>query len=219
LQITTTFRHMDASQAVKQYAEERLSRIKKYFYRDPISAHATFAVERDRTHMAEFLVTLANGGLIQARETSADMYSSIDLAWARIERQVRKLKDRVRDHKAGKAPRRGDALEVEAVERSAKGERGGRGKGKVARGAREKAPRPAAPAAPALRLVREETFRLRVMRAEDAVAEMNLLEAAFFVFTDVDSRAVSVVYRRKDGDYGLIATGARGGSATGPVAA
>jgi putative sigma-54 modulation protein len=68
---------------------------------------------------------------------------------------------------------------------------------------------PAAPLAPAIKVVREQTFTLRQMRVEDAVMQMNLLENDFFVFTDVDSHGVSVVYRRKDGNYGLIETGGR----------
>src|SRR4029453_7601285 len=70
----------------------------------PIAAHATFAVERNHNHMAEFQITLPNGIVIQARETTEDMYSSIDLAGARIERQVRKWKDKIRDHKPHGGP-------------------------------------------------------------------------------------------------------------------
>src|SRR5687767_15868312 len=99
MQLATTFRHMDASSAVKAYAVERLSKIRKYFHGDPIGAHATFSVERNHNHTAEFQITLPNGIVIQARETTEDMYSSIDLAGARIERQVRKWKDKIRDHK------------------------------------------------------------------------------------------------------------------------
>src|SRR5512147_2234911 len=99
MQLSTTFRHMEASPAVKDYAEERLERIKKYFSRDPIAAHGTFSVERNHNHTAEFALTLPNGIVIQARETTEDMYSSVDLAVARIERQVRKWKEKIRDHK------------------------------------------------------------------------------------------------------------------------
>ena len=64
-------------------------------------------------------------------------------------------------------------------------------------------------AAPALNVIKEQTFTVRSMRVDDAVMQMNLLENEFFVFLDVDTEAVSVVYRRKDGNYGLIETGAR----------
>jgi len=220
MQLATTFRHMEASAAVKAYAEERLHKLRKYFKGDPIAAHAIFAVERNHNHVAEFQITLPNGIQIQARETTEDMYSSIDLAGARIERQVRKWKDKIRDHKPHGGPSfsirqrviSGQALEPRPAARGAK-----LAAKKIAARARDKAParpgrpRPGvtAPVAPALKVVKEERFTVRGLRVDDAVMQMNLLEREFFVFLDVDTKAVSVVYRRKDGDYGLIETGAR----------
>src|SRR5215831_2488924 len=104
MQLSTTFRHMDASQAVRDYAEEKLDKIRKYFQKDPIAAHAVFAVERGFHHVADINITLPNGILINAKETTEDMYSSIDLATARIERQVRKWKEKIRDHKPHGGP-------------------------------------------------------------------------------------------------------------------
>ena len=104
MQLSTTFRHMDASQAVRDYAEEKLDKIRKYFQKDPIAAHAVFAVERGFHHVADINITLPNGIVINAKETTEDMYSSIDLATARIERQVRKWKDKIRDHKPHGGP-------------------------------------------------------------------------------------------------------------------
>ena len=90
MQLSTTFRHMDASQAVRDYAEEKLDKIRKYFQKDPIAAHAVFAVERGFHHVADINITLPNGIVINAKETTEDMYSSIDLVMAKIERQVRR---------------------------------------------------------------------------------------------------------------------------------
>ena len=230
MQLLTTFRHMDVSQAVKSYAEERLDKIKKYFHGEPIAAHATFAVERPHSHMAEFQITLPNGIVIQARETTEDMYSSIDLAGARIERQVRKWKDKIRSHKPHGGPGqsvRGRVIAAEELEprpgeagKAAKA--GAKGVGKTAaskttsKGGAKPSNKPAkdragvvSPPAPAIKVVREQTFTARPMRVDDAVMQLSLLESEFFVFLDVDTKAVSVVYRRKDGNYGLIETGGR----------
>ena len=98
MQLSTTFRHMEASQAVREYAEDRLDKLRKYFSRQPLAAHAVFSVERNHNHTAEFSLTLPSGLGVQARETTEDMYSSIDLAVARIERQVRKWKDKIRKY-------------------------------------------------------------------------------------------------------------------------
>ena len=224
MQLATTFRHMEASQAVATYAEERLDKIRKYFQRDPIAAHATFSVERNHNHMAEFQITLPNGIVIQARETTEDMYSSIDLAGARIERQVRKWKDKIRDHKPHGGPGfsvRERVIEAGTLEPRPGGRAGAAGRVSGDSGPPGGAPEgpgrgrraPAAPVtppkAPAIKVVKEQTFTVRPMRVDDAVMQMNLLESEFFVFLDVDTKAVSVVYRRKDGNYGLIETGAQ----------
>jgi putative sigma-54 modulation protein len=223
MQLATTFRHMEASQAVRTYAEERLDKIRRYFRRDPIAAHATFSVERNHNHTAEFQITLPNGIVIQARETTEDMYSSIDLAGARIERQVRKWKDKIRDHKPHGGPGfsvRQRVIEAGTLEPRPGGRAGDRGasRGILARpGSRRKGrgeapstrPPVTPPKAPAIKVVKEQTFTVRPTRVDDAVMQMNLLETEFFVFLDVDTKAVSVVYRRKDGNYGLIDTGAQ----------
>src|SRR3954462_7300429 len=99
MQLSTTFRHMDASQAVREYAGDKLDKIRRYFQKEIISAHAVFSIERGYQHVAELNITLPNGLLINAKESTEDMYSSIDLVAARIERQVRKWKDKIRDHK------------------------------------------------------------------------------------------------------------------------
>jgi putative sigma-54 modulation protein len=235
MQLLTTFRHMDVSQAVKSYAEERIEKIRKYFHGELVSAHATFEVERLHNHTAEFQITLPNGIMIQARETTEDMYSSIDLAGARIERQVRKWKDRIRDHKPATGPSfavRNRVIESESFEARVRDEaldedrlvKGAGGKSKLkdpkkkgtkdggkeaARDGARKARPVTSPQAPAIKVVREQTFTARPMRVDDAVMQLSLLESEFFVFLDVDTKAVSVVYRRKDGDYGLIETGGR----------
>jgi putative sigma-54 modulation protein len=224
MHLATTFRHMEVSQAVKSYAEERLEKIRKYFQGDPIAAHAIFAVERNHNHMAEFQITLPNGIVIQAREVTEDMYSSIDLAGARIERQVRKWKDKIRDHKPHGGPsfsvrqRVIDAGPLEprpgrpgrvTLSRDRLGRRRAGGAGAARAVGQTVRAAVTAPPAPALKVIKEQTFTVRSMRVDDAVMQMNLVENEFFVFLDVDTEAVSVVYRRKDGNYGLIETGGR----------
>jgi len=198
MQLSTTFRHMDASQAVREYAAEKLDKIKKYFNKDPISAHAVFAVERGFNHVADINITLPNGIVINAKETTEDMYSSIDLASARIERQVRKWKEKIRDHKPHGGP--GAEFRERVIP------------------AEELEPQPAetpppkltkgAPASSAgFRVVKDETFSARSMKVEDAVMQLNLLGDELIVFTDAGTQCISVLYRRKDGNYGLIETG------------
>jgi putative sigma-54 modulation protein len=210
MQLSTTFRHMDASKAVREYAVEKLDKIKKYFNKDPISAHAVFAVERGFHHVADIQITLPNGIVINAKEVTEDMYSSIDLAAARIERQVRKWKEKIRDHK----PHGGPATEFREVvipaeefepQPGANGDKAAKASGNAA----AKAPA----VSPGFRVVKDDTFSARMMKVEDAVMQLNLLGDELIVFTDAGTRCISVLYRRKDGDYGLIETGGAGAPA------
>ena len=208
MQLSTTFRHMDASQAVRDYAEEKLDKIRKYFQKDPIAAHAVFAVERGFHHVADINITLPNGIVINAKETTEDMYSSIDLATARIERQVRKWKDKIRDHK----PHGGPSVSVRemvilAEELEPRPGASGAAPADTSLNRPAAKPEPASAAAPAFRVVKDETFTARSMTVEDAVMQLNLLGDELLIFTDIKSQTISVVYRRKDGNYGLVETG------------
>jgi putative sigma-54 modulation protein len=207
MQLSTTFRHMDASQAVREYAAEKLEKIRKYFNKDPISAHAVFSVERGFHHVADLNITLPTGIVINAKETTEDMYSSIDLAAARIERQVRKWKEKIRDHKPHGGPStsvREMVIMREEVEPQAQ----------AAAATPANKPAPPAPPAHGFQVVKDERFTARSMSVEDAVMQLNLLGDELIVFTDAGNGGTSVLYRRKDGNYGLIETAspASGGS-------
>jgi putative sigma-54 modulation protein len=216
MQLSTTFRHMDASQAVRDYAEEKLDKIRKYFQKDPIAAHAVFSVERGFNHVADINITLPNGILINAKETTEDMYSSIDLATARIERQVRKWKDKIRDHKPHGGPS-GSVREMVILKEELEPAPSASSSSSSSLSAPPApvAPSAAKPAHPAVatqtyRVVKDETFTTRSMKVEDAVMQLNLLGDEILVFTDADKQSISVLYRRKDGNYGLIETGRPG---------
>ena len=205
MQLSTTFRHMDASQAVREYAADKLDKIKKYFNKEPIAAHAVFAVERGFNHVADINITLPNGIVINAKEVTEDMYSSIDLAAARIERQVRKWKEKIRDHKPHGGPGtdfRAFIIPAEELEPQREPAAPGAGAGAGAK----------APVSPGFRVVKEtvETFSARSMNVEDAVMQLNLLGDELIVFTDAGTQCISILYRRKDGNYGLIETGRSG---------
>lgn len=97
MQVSMTFRHMDASEATQMYAQERLDKIKKFF-RDPVSAHWVFEVDKHRAYTADFQVTLHDGTVFKALETTHDMHTAIDLVMEKMESQVRRYKERIRQH-------------------------------------------------------------------------------------------------------------------------
>ncbi|MBI4512000.1 MAG: ribosome-associated translation inhibitor RaiA [Deltaproteobacteria bacterium] len=198
MQFSVTFRHIETSDAVKEYAREKVERIKKYFP-DPIMAHVVLSTERGYQHVADVNIQLHNGLLIKGREITEDMYSSIDLVMAKIERQVRRYKEKIRHHKA-----RADLSEIpiayhvleEALERPSQP---GTTPAGADEGVRPLEKKPV--------VVKSMQFLARPMTVDEAIMQMNLLENNFFVFRDSQTGQVNVVYRREDSSYGLIETG------------
>src|SRR6185295_13986239 len=103
MQLSVTFRHMDATDALKAYAQEKVERIRKYFP-DPIKAHVVLSCDRGYNHVADVVITLHNGIVIKGEESTEDMYSSIDLVMAKIERQVRRYKEKIKSHRPAVPP-------------------------------------------------------------------------------------------------------------------
>ncbi|MCM0082787.1 ribosome-associated translation inhibitor RaiA [Geomonas sp. Red32] len=177
MQITTTFRHMEPSDALKGYAEEKLERVKKYID-EPIVVQVFLTVEKIR-HLAEVTIT-AKGITIKAAEESNDMYASLDAVADKIERQLRRFKERIKAHKPSEARERNvqkAIVEAKSIDES-------------------KEPV----------IVKTKSFTMKPMSVEEAVMQMELLHKDFLVYTEASTETISVVYRRKDGNYGLIAT-------------
>jgi putative sigma-54 modulation protein len=195
MQFSVTFRHMEPSDALKSYARERMDRVRKYMP-DPIGCHVVFSTER-HNHRVDVNFHLHNGLTVAGHETTENMYSSIDLVIAKIERQVRKYKgkveeQRVRPHHVEPLPWSHSIVE-EAFERPAAGE--------------ASAPPQQSPAAPEYSVVRTESFHANPMTVADAVAQLNLAHATVLVFRSTEAaNHICVVYRRDDGNYGLIET-------------
>ena len=197
MQTHFVFRHMESSDAMRNYAEERLGKIRKYFS-DPLKTSCTFSVEKLH-HIAQFDVTLRNGLQLHSSESTENMYSSIDLALAKMERQVRRYKDKIRSHQ----PSRGRSAKIRQRVFD-----GAYGVEPLPEPAAEMAPSPA-PASPAADLpavIREKEFKAERLDVQQAIMQMNLLHKSFLVFTNVKTHDINVVYRTDDGHYGLIET-------------
>lgn len=196
MQLSITFRHMDASDAVKEYAKEKVEKIRKYFP-DPIKGHVVFSSDRGYQNTADVQITLHNGLVIKAVEATEDMYSSIDLVMAKIERQVRRYKERIRDHKPTTGPLRYMRHRV-VEDNSAEAQQGPQGQAG--------APSQATPAPQAPRVIKEEKYVARPLSVEEAIMQLNLLHEPFLCFNNAQTHEVNVIYRREDGSYGLIET-------------
>ncbi len=193
MQLSVTFRHMDATEALKEYAKEKVERIRKYFP-DPLKAHVVLSCDRGYNHVADVMITLHNGIAIKGEETTEDMYSSIDLVMAKIERQVRRYKEKIRNHKGLESIHSHEMMHS-VVEVSA-----------------EAAPVKKSKSEPEPKIIKKSKFFAKPLTTKEAVMQMNLLGNDFLVFMNAVSREVNVVYRRGDEEdtYGLIETGATG---------
>jgi ribosome hibernation promoting factor len=196
MQFSVTFRHMEPSEAIKEYCREKLDKIKKYFP-DPISAHVVFSTERGYQHVVDVHIQLHNGLLIKGAESTEDMYSSIDLVIAKIERQVRRYHDKIRGHKSrvdlSTIPVQHSVISADIDGRS------GNGQGGPSEVSRSAGSSPA--------VIKTDKYVARQMEVNEAVMQLNLLGDQFLVFRNAKNGQVNVLYRRDDGDYGLIETG------------
>ena len=159
---------------VHAYAEKKVMKLARYFEEDA-QALVVFSVDKNRNNVE--LTVRGAGTWFRAHESTSDMFASIDAAVGTIEGQIRKNKTRLARRL------RQDAFSRSVEETSF-----------VAEEPEE-----------ALDIVRVKSFRFAPMTREEAVLQMNLLEHNFFAFRDADhGNAFAVVYRRNDGDYGLI---------------
>lgn len=176
MKFTFIEKKMPASDTLREYAERKIGKLDRFFRKDDTEAFVTFSMERGR-FLAE--VTLKNNGVYyRVSELTSDMYASIDSACAAIERQIRKNKTRLEKRlREGVFER--DVTPVVAL--------------------------PEEEEDTDFQVVRTKRFSIKPMTTEEAILQMNLLEHDFFAFRDEDNDgSFAVVYRRKDGGYGLI---------------
>ncbi|MHB8878910.1 MAG: ribosome hibernation-promoting factor, HPF/YfiA family [Myxococcaceae bacterium] len=194
MQLNITFRQMDPIDSLKEYVREKVERANKYLDRAG-EAHVVLSLER---HLHHADITLSSGNfLLRGRERSEDMYASIDLAMDKIERQLRRYKEKLKHHHGrdrvhhraellNDVKVRYDIVAVQNPEDSTAAD------------------------VPAPRIIRTNEFIAKPMTVDEAVMQMDLMNNDFLVFTNATSREVNVVYRRKDGHYGLIEAAAQG---------
>ena len=175
MDITVTFRHMEPTESLRTYAEEKISKIKKYLD-FPIEAHIVLAVEKFR-HMADVTLNL-NGTMIKGVEVTEDMYSSIDQVIDKVEKQVKKYRAKIRKRRA---ENRKGGLDSD-VEGSTE---------EVDAGHDE----------PSIEI---EKMVAKPMDAEEAAMQFNMSQQDFLVFRNSRSMEINVMYKRKDGNLGLI---------------
>jgi putative sigma-54 modulation protein len=179
MQITITGRHMPVTDSIRAYAEEKVSRVARIHDRDDMSVDVVLHVERNPANpnrdVAEITAHM-KGIVVRAEEAAADMYAAIDLVTEKLERQMRKYRTRIKDRRNGKhAVVKTAPGDTELVEEEPEGT-----------------------------VVKTKVIDMKPMTEDEAILQLELLGHDFFVFRHTDDGNVNVLYRRNDGDYGLI---------------
>lgn len=176
MQINLTFRNIEPTASLREYAEGKVSRVKKYV-EEPIEAHVVLKVEKFR-HIVEVSID-ANGLRINGAEETDDMYSAIDMVVDKIEAQVRKYRDKLRRRKPA------DGVKHLPVSMNV-----------LASGEFDEDREP--------QVIKTEQFYAKPMDVDEAIMQLDLSGSEFMVFTNSRSQRLNVLYRRQDGNYGLI---------------
>lgn len=178
MKISVTFRNTEGENWHKEYIDQKLKKLEKYMD-NPVEARVVISVEKFRNAAEVNLIT--NGQNINAKEEAKDMYLAIDNAIEKIERQLKKRKERIRGHKTNAA--KGEEItseesylddDMDEIQET--------------------------------RIVEMRKVVLKPMSIEDALMEIDSSKNRFVVYRDSSTEAVSIIYVRDDGKYALIET-------------
>ncbi|MGX6445265.1 ribosome hibernation-promoting factor, HPF/YfiA family [Neobacillus sp. K501] len=173
--------NIEVTPAIREYVEKKISKLERYFTETPeAKVNVNLRFNQDKTSKVEVTIPLPNL-VLRAEETNVDMYGAIDLISDKLERQIRKHKTKVNR----KFREKGDFPITFAVSENTE-----------AHDVEDED----------LELVRTKRFDLKPMDSEEAILQMNLLGHSFYVFNNSETNRTNVVYKRKDGRYGLIET-------------
>ena len=168
---------MEVTDAIGSYVETKLDRLNKYFKEDNIKANVLLKV-RGNSQIIEVTIP-TDKFILRSEEEDKDLYAAIDLVTDKLERQIRKNKTRLsKQNIDNKYQDFNFDYEIESDEEDTNDEV----------------------------IVKRKKLEMKPMDEEEAILEMNLLGHEFFVYKDMHTDNINVLYRRKDGNYGLIET-------------
>jgi len=186
MQISVTFRNMESSDALKDYANKKIGKLKKYL-NSSFEAKVNFSVNKKSQHLASVNLS-SNAGLnIQGEEKTKDMYSSIDLVMSKLERQIKKHRQKLRNFTPSKMPSKVAQLNVFAPESFYED---------VDEDLTQDDTLPV--------MVKSEEVSAEYLTVREAVMKLEFKEEDMLIFTNKDTGKTSMLHLRKDGNYGLV---------------
>jgi len=175
MQIEVTFKQMEQSEPLREYVSEKLERVLKPLI-EPVTAQAVLQVEKYR-HIAKVTVH-ANGIVIKGKEETNDMYSSVDLVLDKLDRQVKRFKEKIVRHGDREAVREFRASHSVLPELSSE--------------------------SIGVEVIRHKEIILKPITVEEAIMQMELMNKNFLLFNNSNTNQLNVIYIRDDGHFGLI---------------
>ncbi|WP_059103359.1 ribosome hibernation-promoting factor, HPF/YfiA family [Shouchella shacheensis] len=174
--------NIEVTPAIREYVEKKVGKLERYFDTTPIAdVNVKLQILGNSESSIEVTIPMPKL-LLRGEETNADMYAAIDIVVEKLERQIRKHKTKVnRKFRQEGSLKYMFKNELESLSDGSEEED-----------------------SDDLDVVRTKRFNLKPMDAEEAILQMDMLGHSFFVFSDAESGSTNVVYRRKDGKYGLI---------------
>jgi putative sigma-54 modulation protein len=177
MKISVTFRNTEGDNWHKEYIDQKLKKLEKYLD-TPVEARVVLSVEKFRNVAEVNLMT--NGQTLNAKEEAKEMSLAIDNAVEKIERQLKKRKERMRGHKTNAARLEGAAPQEVYPDDIDEAQE--------------------------VRIVEMRKVVLKPMSLEDAIMEIDISRNRFVVYRDSSTENVSIIYVRDDGKYALIET-------------
>lgn len=177
MQVIITAKNMEITERLREYVEKKIGKLDRYLPNID-EAHVELSVQKAKSaqHRQVVQITLRSSGtILRAEERSDDIFASIDAVLNKIYRQIARYKGK--RYERGRAPGEELPIPLEELEAETEGTK---------------------------RIVRVKRFPMRPMDPNEAIEQMELLGHDFFVFFNAEAEEVNVVYRRKDGDYGLL---------------
>ncbi|MFP3322336.1 ribosome-associated translation inhibitor RaiA [Planococcus sp. SIMBA_160] len=186
LQFNIRGENIEVTPAIREHIEKKVEKIERFFT-DGANATAMVNLKTYNHNQTKVEVTIPMKNLtLRAEERHDDLYAAIDLIVSKLERQIRKYKTKV-----NRKFRDREGMGLAFAQAESEAQNNG-----AAQSEEEED----------LKIVRTKQFDLKPMDEEEAVLQMNMLGHSFFVFTDAESNGTNIVYKRKDGSYGLIET-------------
>ncbi|TDO95132.1 putative sigma-54 modulation protein [Halanaerobium saccharolyticum] len=190
MKIMTYGKNIDITPALKEHAEEKVQKkLDKYFDGEPLEVQISMEVEKER-HIVE-VTAFIKGLILRGEEVSDDMYTSIDGVMDKLEHQMRKYKSKLHNRYIERKQEYKEEYKKKRKEQVLNHQLGNDEENVETD---EFEPQ----------VVRTKSFPMKPMKVEEACMQMDLIGHSFFVFLNADTEKTNVVYKRNDGNYGLI---------------